>query len=810
MSNNSKAHAKKERKAALGFNAYNADIEDIVLRLANKELERKANSGKTEFAAIVVKVLTESSITKEDRQILTDLFLNDEYAIDRENNLTYASNTNKKVAFLHIPALFSYVTSYTRKDSKKNDVTTSDLFLFPVVTSLDLSPQQQVKVTFGDLEDFRDIRIIPPPASEKKKKVKKDTKGSIENLVVLMNAREACTKLQNSPPVGSKISSKSFVNPTNPLVGYSGFYGDYIKDILTSDNLRRRTILTLGSEAAKSQLFKPAVNITPLTSNNLEKALIAEAAYASFKVEFLVGSQKIKQFIEAGDTATIFKNVQSIPVKEADSDIKGSFDFSKLNTKNGKEEGNKKDRSIYLKIIPLNAAKQKPDSKLKSPSEINSIIISNLKDYIAGVTRNKYNYSFEEPTDSSQNVFAIDIFGKTTDEQLLDGTVDTAIDYSKVKKGTAQPQPGVLQPIMNFFKQQPKKNPTPTAAGKESTATPNQELNACGDSNKLINQNAYLSLESDKRSKQTSYSKDNVLFTKFYQASLALGITDIAEAAIRSQEPSEADMKKFSSKVFSYEAQQEVISVIQEGKEVKRQKKNKKLSTGTTGGVGKENKTGALNIGRGTNLQQIQKNTQNLINFVKSFRKFIAQNEGIPETSVVLLPLSTFRRFVDVKKLREGIDQNSRHFFNRAIDFVVYINNDPNFNGFNDLSSIPIKDTFEIPNYIVYVYLLKFIKQNGAKFGQSGIGLLEKSQKRKTGYIHYEIMSDYKEPEKGVQRAKRERRWVSQPQDSNKESVYKQAFDKNDKDAIITRYTVKKLESQLTANLPEKFMRILK
>ena len=106
MSNNSKAHAKKERKAALGFNAYNADIEDIVLRLANKELERKANSGKTEFAAIVVKVLTESSITKEDRQILTDLFLNDEYAIDRENNLTYASNTNKK------SGVFTYTSAF--------------------------------------------------------------------------------------------------------------------------------------------------------------------------------------------------------------------------------------------------------------------------------------------------------------------------------------------------------------------------------------------------------------------------------------------------------------------------------------------------------------------------------------------------------------------------------------------------------------------------------------------------------------------------------------------------------------------------
>ena len=802
-----KAFATKKSKAT-NVNVYQADIEDIVLRLANKELERKANSGKTEFTAIVIKVLSPSNVTESDRQILTDLFLNEEYAIDREDNLTYFSNSNKKIAFLHIPALFSYTTFYTKADSKKSDVTTSDLFLFPVVTGLDLSPQQQVKVTFGDLEDFKELRIIPPPASDKKKQSKKDkdgARGTVNNLVVLMKARDACTKLQNTPPSGSKISSQSLVNPSNPLVGYSGFYGDYIKDILTSETLRRRTILGLGTTEAKTKLFKPGAQITPLTSDNVENALIAESTYATFGVEFFVGNEKIKQFIEANDTSTTFKNVESFPIQVADAvdaGIKGSFDFSSLGSD---EEPRKKDRAIYLRVTPLNPEGQKPDSKLKSPDQINDLIIDNVKDYIAGVTRNKYNYSF----DSSQNIFAIDIFGKTSDDQLIDGDVDLAIDYSKAKKSTSQPQPGVLQPIISFFQQQPKKNPTPTAAGKESTATPNQELNACGASNKLVNENAYFSLEDDKTVSQTSYSKDNALFTKFYQAANLLGITDISEAAIRSQEPSEADLKKFSSKVFSYEAKEEIISVIQEGKEVKSQKKNKKLSTGSTG---KGNITGALNIGRGTNLQQIQKNTQNLINFVKSFRKFIAQNEGIPETSVTILPLSTFRKFIDVKKLRQGIDQNSRHFFNRAIDFVVYINNDPNFIGFSTDGSptIPKKDTFEIPNYIVYAYLLKFIKQNGSKFGQSGIGLLERSQKRKTGYIHYEIMSDYREPERGVQRVKRERRWVSQPQNDNKESVYKQAFDKNNKDSIIIQFVIKKLETQVGANLPDKFTRILK
>ena len=50
-----KTFATKKSKAT-NVNVYQADIEDIVLRLANKELERKANSGKTEFTAIVIKV----------------------------------------------------------------------------------------------------------------------------------------------------------------------------------------------------------------------------------------------------------------------------------------------------------------------------------------------------------------------------------------------------------------------------------------------------------------------------------------------------------------------------------------------------------------------------------------------------------------------------------------------------------------------------------------------------------------------------------------------------------------------------------
>ena len=109
--------------------------------------------------------------------------------------------------------------------------------------------------------------------------------------------------------------------------------------------------------------------------------------------------------------------------------------------------------------------------------------------------------------------------------------------------------------------------------------------------------------------------------------------------------------------------------------------------------------------------------------------------------------------------------------------------------------------------------MIKFINQNKNPFDKSGVGLLRKSKKRKTGYVHYEYMIDYREPKKefGYQKpkTKKTRRWVSKPRNKKEKSVYSAAFDQSDKDKIILDYVQKRL-AKTFQTVPEKLLRLFK
>jgi len=204
---------------------------------------------------------------------------------------------------------------------------------------------------------------------------------------------------------------------------------------------------------------------------------------------------------------------------------------------------------------------------------------------------------------------------------------------------------------------------------------------------------------------------------------------------------------------------------------------------------------------KSTNETKIKENNKQLSNFVTAFTKFIATNEGIDQNRVFLVPLSVFRPF---KKINPGTgqDQNSRHFFNRAIDFVVYLAPE----GYDSNSEqLPSEGTFEIPNYIVYCYLLKFISLQ-PYFAQCSIGLLEKGNPRTTGYVHYEWMGDLDKSQTKL--VKLNRRWVSDGGAEN--SLYKKAFGQLDqnKDSIIKNWVLGEVEAKLGI-LPTKLENLL-
>lgn len=204
---------------------------------------------------------------------------------------------------------------------------------------------------------------------------------------------------------------------------------------------------------------------------------------------------------------------------------------------------------------------------------------------------------------------------------------------------------------------------------------------------------------------------------------------------------------------------------------------------------------------KSTSEEKIKENNEQLSNFVTAFTKFIATNEGIDQNRVFLVPLSVFRPF---KKINPGTgqDQNSRHFFNRAIDFVVYLA--PKSYDSNS-EQLPSEGTFEIPNYIVYCYLLKFISLQ-PYFAQCSIGLLEKGNPRTTGYVHYEWMGDLDKSQTKL--VKLNRRWVSDGGAEN--SLYKKAFGQLDqnKDSIIKNWVLGEVEAKLGI-LPTKLENLL-
>ena len=110
----------------------------------------------------------------------------------------------------------------------------------------------------------------------------------------------------------------------------------------------------------------------------------------------------------------------------------------------------------------------------------------------------------------------------------------------------------------------------------------------------------------------------------------------------------------------------------------------------------------------------------------------------------------------------------------------------------------------------VYLYILKYLSTVGkGKLTTCGLALLEKGTKRKTGYVHYEYMSDIPPNDENRLNVKpRVRRWLSESTD--KKTVYGQAFGRADslKDQIIKNFVIKDTKAKIGI-LPTKIENLL-
>jgi hypothetical protein len=684
-------------------------------------------------------------VTKVLEGHTSDPFLNEEYEADRVDGTTKQLQKNSKVVLLHIPALYTYYENQSveikNSTDLKQEIGTIDLYKISCVTTKNVQPNDIVNVEFEDTSNFKNPKIT---TLDKKDKLRLNA-----DVVKFLKAKEilkeqnACKLLNTEEAQGYAIKSKVFLNPGNPKFGYTQFYNNF-SDIAKKDNILKQ-IVRNKSSAELSQIGLSA----SATSTEAYSELTTNSQY-KFSIS-LSGNPQVVNYINSNTSIKPSEKIISITTN---SDAK---------------------RELFLKI--------------ETPNINGNTFKNYIVDYLKSIITSEFNYSWADSGDKS---YKVDIFGSSKiDDGLKNGGVSLAIEYStKVdnvsrNNATSLTEKTVKTPL--------KTSKTPQQTASDATkqnvtgSKPAAETPVC-DNTATVNNELYINV---KESKKTSFNSDNKKF-KSNNVSLKDWFSEGLEQAIFKDRDETPASSLPDNNNFSYTKEVEVISGSPESV-----KQNATTRT--------RKKEKVKPVQRGTNDTKVGNNLKELVRFCKELTKLIAVNENVPLNKVYVLPISVFRKYQKSKIFDDGQDDNSRHFFGRAIDFTVYVNYDEQA----DLKSksIPTEGTYEIPNTIIYLYVLALLKLHKTKFGVCGIGLLRDGTKRKSGYVHYEYMRETSNENVGLLK---NRRWVSQPKKKEKDTVYAKAFGQpdSDKDRIIKDFAFKDIKAKIGI-IPEKLENLL-
>ena len=690
-------------------------------------------------------------VTKVIDGHLTDPFLNQSYESDRVDGTTKELQKSHKIVLLHVPALHTFYTEFERdSEKKKGEVLSTDLYKISCVTNLKVSVGDIVNVKFDDINSLSNPRITERSTDERKRLTTDITKF-LKSKDVMKNEL-ACKLLGVDEAQGYAIKTKTFLNARNPRYGYAGFYtafNDYAKKSeIINQIVRNKT----SSELAELGLSDN------LSSKEAVKELNNNSKY-NFSLSFKA-SQPVFNYIESSIKTSKSENVKNLA---ASGDITG--------------------RVISLQI-------ETDNDKLRQY----------IVEYVKSVVVDVFNYGWS----TTSKDYKIDIFGKPGIDKTLfvddKSKTKLPIEYStklenKSRKSAAEPDKKTdNSPLQSTT----PANEAQTQATTQATpiAKPKQDIPNCEEATSL-NDNIYTNVK--KQTNLTSVQKDN---KKYESLNLTLqdwfntGLLQAVKFDFNKNFKPTTIAPRGSFAGFSYSKNDEVISGFPESFKQNSLDSDKKKQKKPT----KPKQTG-------TNFNKIVKNLGELVLFCRELTKLIATNEGLPLERVIVFPISVFRKFEKPRRKKDGKDDNSRHYFGRAIDFTVYISLNDNL----DLKSkklIPIEDTtFEIPNTIVYLYVLQLLRLQRDKFGTCGLALLRRGTRRTSGYVHYEYMRETTTQNVGLLL---NRRWVSKPTGKKDTSVFGQAFGQidSDKDAIIKGSAVKDIKSKL-GFLPEKIENLI-
>jgi len=724
-------------------NVRHTTAEDVLIALTKKALETKLNDGKGKFLGVVAKVLEGHT---------TDLFLNDEYEADRIDGTTKELQKDSKVVLLHVPSLYSYYINDTVETENavkfKSNINSIDLYKIPCVTNKNVQPGDIVNVEFENINDYRTATITGLDKKEKKR-LNIDVTRFLKAKEVLKEAN-ACKLLSTKEAQGYGIKSKVFLNAGNPTYGFVGLY-QKLNDAAKQNIVLKQIIRNKSS----SDLTNIGISANA-TSNEAYAALITNPSYV-FSI-FMSANAEISNYIDS-----------NISIKESEKLILLTSD-----------DGNKT-RRITLEIKNSDGS-----------GELNATYKGYIAEYLESIIVNEYNYGWNSAGDK----FIIDIFGKDTVDLSLKQSkpedIELALQYSSRIENISRDSASSTNPKSVSSPALSDKTPQQTAneAANQPTTTskPSDETPVCKDAS-TVNNELYIPVKDAKYFKQDikRWEKLGIQLKNWFSTGLPLIINGTFF---------ESDSFLINNSNFSYSKDVEIISGSPES--IKQDTLNQDKS--------KQNKKEEQKkpIQRGTNSTKIKENLKQLTLFCKELTKLIAINENVSINQVYLMPISVWRKYKKAKR-NDGQDDNSRHFFGRAIDFTVYINYDKNIK--LESKIIPSNNTYELPNHIIYLYVLALLKLNKVKFGTCGLGLLRGGTKRKSGYVHYEYMRDTSNQNVGLLK---NRRWVSQPGEKEKDTVYAKAFGQPDesKDSIIKDFAFKDIKAKI-GTIPEKLENLL-
>ena len=827
------------------------DLEDAFAQILRNQLNPKVNEGKTVYWAIATKVFNDQSVNYS----FYDFFRRSSYEIERQDGISDGELSSKHIVMAHVPGLYTLTSTYDQEENKQaNKMMPSDIFKVPIETSLKILPGDIIEVVFDSPSTFSNPKILSALAKNDKRlkeapkrKITIDTKKQVDDVA-------KCRLLQVSASVGGALDNRIFLNPKAPSTGYFGTYYKAAANYLPAQNLLESIILSIGkTEYVKLLKDDSATSLNEEMLANLSKTFTPRFQFFTPDVGI---NNAIKMRLANPDFKAVAEATSTIPFEHADLMTLGIESIDSLKPAGA----NTFDRSLFLLIeIVLWQG-----TLFKEDNGAHQALLDAAVSYLKNLFKQEFKFGVDErkitTKEAKENGFAdtstflqLDMMKNVDDA----ANVKDALEFDSLayEKNFPQDAEGyfMISPVLKAA----------TGSTKSDTTTADQiigmknPLDECEDAEQIL-KDLYITA---KGTETLKYANKRIKkLHKYYEAIKAVDpketkfnfipkaivpkkgknplqllhedtefvlSLDLIDYFSRAKKPTAWGRVKSTrprDSRFTYPTSvknNEKIEIMGFLPEITAQKKVSGVTKATTttavegtseeakkkAAAAKKKKKEPVPPRRTTRDYMFTKSTQ-LALFCEELKALIAGNETsaknriFPE-QIIIVPLKTFkpyRRFKAAKK-KPGHDQNSRHFYNRAIDFSVFILNKKTKEKINGMKEIPDTDVFQIPSEIVYLYVLKLMKLTNNFKG--GLALFTRSENLKTlQYNHYEYMQDVPNKTKVV----KSRRWCNEPKEDEKKDLIGKLFGTPDssKDTTVKKWVAESFKVEALGGPPQK------